>query len=75
MNIPIPVKRFKNRSAELGEPNKLLFIAKLDNPTLSWGVRKKITIINKILRQNALNFNIYSTFNFKIIIIIIFCLL
>ena len=63
------MKIFKDFSAELGDPKKSLFIAKLDNPTLSFGVRKKITIINKILRKNPLNFNIYSTFDPKIIII------
>ena len=48
---------FKNRSAELGEPNISLFVAKLDNPTFSCGVRKNITPINKMLTINPINFN------------------
>ena len=50
---------FKDRSAELGEPNKLLFVAKLDNPTFSCGIRKKITMTNKILIINPIDFNIF----------------
>jgi hypothetical protein len=57
--IPDAVKIFKNRSAELGEPNISLFVAKLDNPTFSCGVRKKIIIINKILTENPTSFNIF----------------
>ena len=45
---------FKNRSAELGEPKISLFVAKLDNPTLSFGVRKNIIMINKILTTNPI---------------------
>jgi hypothetical protein len=48
---------FKNRSAELGEPKISLFVAKLDNPTFSCGVRKNITPINRILTINPINFN------------------
>lgn len=59
IKIPIAIKIFKDRSAELGEPNKLLFVAKLDNPTFSCGIRKKITMINKILRINPIDFNIF----------------
>ena len=58
MMIPSAVTIFKNRSAELGELNISLFVAKLDNPTFSCGVRKNITIINKILTINPISFNI-----------------
>jgi hypothetical protein len=44
--------------AELGEPNKSLFVAKLDNPILSCGIRKKIITIKKILIRNPICFNI-----------------
>ena len=57
MMIPNAVTIFKNRSAELGELNISLFVAKLDNPTFSCGVRKNITIINKILTMNPISFN------------------
>ena len=63
---------FKNRSAELGEPKISLFVAKLDNPTLSFGVRKNIIMINKILTTNPISFNIYLIYlkNFNYIIMI-----
>ncbi len=60
--MPDAVKIFKNRSAELGEPKISLFVAKLDNPTFSCGVRKKIIIINKILTTNPINFNIFLVY-------------
>ena len=50
------VKRFKNFCAELGDPNKSLFVAKLANPTLSCGTLKKIIPIKKTLIRNANNF-------------------
>jgi hypothetical protein len=56
--IPKPVKIFNNRCAELGEPNKSVFVAKLAKPTFSWGIFKKIIIIKKILTKNPTNFNI-----------------
>jgi hypothetical protein len=75
MLIPTVVTIFKNRSAELGDPKISLFVAKLDNPTFSCGVRKKIIIINKILTINPISFNIsliYSkNFNFIMIFKII----
>ena len=55
--IPNIVRLFKNRSAELGDPNKLLFVAKLVNP-LFCGVRKKIIKIKKRLSNNQISFNI-----------------
>ena len=73
--IPTAVKIFKNLSAELGEPNISLFVAKLDNPTFSCGIRKKIIIISKILTINPISFNIsltdFKNFNFIIIFKII----
>lgn len=33
--IPIPVKIFNERCAELGDPNKSVFVAKLAKPTFS----------------------------------------
>ena len=60
---------FKYRSAELGEdPNKLLFDVKLDNPTLSFGIRKEISMIKQILIINPIGFNIYLIYfkNFNI---------
>ena len=53
------MKIFKNRSAELNEPKMSFFVAKLDNPTLSLGVRMNIITINKILTINPINFNIF----------------
>ena len=58
MKIPKAVKIFKNRCAELGEPNKLLLVAKLANPALSCGIRKKIIIIKNRLIKDPINFNI-----------------
>lgn len=52
------VKIFKNRLAELGEPNKLLFVVKLANPTFSCGIRKQIITIKKILIKIPIIFNI-----------------
>lgn len=71
MKIPNTVKTFKNRSAELGEPNISLFVAKLDNPTFSCGVRKNIIMINKKLTINPISFNISLIYlkNFNYIII------
>ena len=67
--IPDAVKIFKNRSAELGEPNISLFVAKLDKPIFSCGVRKNMTIINKILTINPIIFNILLK-NFNRIILL-----
>ena len=47
---------FNDLWAELGDPNKSLFVAKLPNPTLSCGIRKKIITIKKTLIRNANNF-------------------
>ena len=58
MRIPKAVTIFKDLSAELGEPNKSLFVAKLDKPVLSRGTRKKIITIKKTLIINPSNFNI-----------------
>ena len=58
MRIPDPVKILKNRSAELGEPSILVFVAKLDNPTFSCGVRKNIIRTSIILTINQISFNI-----------------
>ena len=54
--IPKAVKIFKDLSAELGEPNRSLLVAKLANPTLSCGTRRKIIPIKKTLIRNANNF-------------------
>ena len=51
------VKLFKNLSAELGDPNKLLFVAKLANPPF-WGERRKIIKIRKTLNNNQTKFAI-----------------
>ena len=51
------VKLFSVRSAELGEPNKLLFVAKLANP-LFCGARKNIMTIRKMLSSIQNIFNI-----------------
>lgn len=45
--MPNTVKIFKNRSAELGEPNKFVLAVKLASPTVSCGIRKKIIPIKK----------------------------
>jgi hypothetical protein len=59
MKIPKAVKIFSDFSAELGDPNKSLFVAKLPNPTLSLGTRKKIIRIKKTLIRNENNFIIW----------------
>ena len=51
----ITVKLFKNLSAELGEPNKLLLVAKLASPPF-WGERRKIIKIRKTLSDNQIIF-------------------
>ena len=53
--MQITVKIFKNRSADFGDPNKLLAVSKLSNPTLSCGNRKKIRNIRNTLKTIALN--------------------
>ena len=55
--IAITVVLFNVRSAELGEPSILLFVAKLANP-LFWGVRRNIITIKKILNNIQIRFNI-----------------
>lgn len=57
MKIPTAVKMFKDRSAELGEPKISVFVAKLDNPTLSFGVRKNIIPINNRLMIKKISFS------------------
>jgi hypothetical protein len=49
---------FSKRCAELGEPNKSVFVAKLARPTFSCGILKKIIIIKKIHTKNPNSFNI-----------------
>ena len=39
----------KKRCADPGEPNKSLVFAKLESPTLSWGIRIRITKIRNRL--------------------------
>jgi len=53
------VKIFSERCAELGDPNRSLFVAKLAKPTFSCGIRKKMITIKKILTINSNSFNIY----------------
>ena len=55
--IAITVILFNVRSAELGDPSKLLLVAKLANP-LFWGARRNIIIIRKILNNIQIRFNI-----------------
>jgi hypothetical protein len=57
--MPKAVKIFNDLSAEVGDPNKLLFVAKLPNPTLSFGICKKIIPIKKILIRNENNLIIF----------------
>ena len=52
--MPIAVKIFNDFSAEAGDPNISLF--KLPNPKPSFGIRKKIIIIKKMLTRNENNF-------------------
>ena len=49
MKMPTNVKIFKKRWAERGDPNRLLLVVKLERPTFSWGIRKKIITIKKRL--------------------------
>ena len=58
--IAIKVKLFKVRSAELGDPNKLLFVAKLANP-LFWGARRNIITIKNRLNIIQRKFSIIIT--------------
>ena len=51
------VKLFKNRSAELGDPNKSLLVAKLAIPPFC-GARRKIIKIKNTLNSNQIIFNI-----------------
>ena len=62
MKIPNAVKIFNERCAELGEPNKSVFVAKLARPIFSCGIRKKIIMIKKRLTRNPTIFNIYIHF-------------
>jgi len=57
--MPTAVKIFNDCSAELGELKISLRIVKLDKPTFSFGKRKKITIISKILIIKPIGFNIF----------------
>jgi hypothetical protein len=58
--IATKVKLFKVRSAELGDPNKLLFVAKLASP-LFCGARRNIITIKNILNIIQSKFNIMIT--------------
>ena len=51
---------FKSFSAELGDPSKLLFVAKLANPPSFDGIRIRISIIKKLLNNTQIKFNITS---------------
>ena len=51
------VRLFKKRSAEFGDPSKLLLLAKLVIPVLL-GIRKRINKIKIILNINQIIFNI-----------------
>ena len=51
------VKLFKNRSAELGDPNKSLFAVKLARPTFC-GARRKMIKIKNPLNNNQSIFSI-----------------
>ena len=62
------VKLFKNRSAELGEPNKSLLFAKLASPPFC-GARRKMIKIKNPLNSNQSIFNIEQ---YKVLIKIIF---
>jgi hypothetical protein len=54
--IATNVTIFSDFWAELGDPNKSLFVAKLLNPELSCGIRKEIMTIKKILIRTENNF-------------------
>jgi len=58
------VKPFKNFSAEVGDPRKSFFVAKLVRPALL-GIRIKINKINKIFMINQISFNMYYPINKK----------
>ena len=55
--MAINVKLFKLRSAELGDPNRLLLVAKLAKP-LFCGARRKIITIKNILNIIQSKFSI-----------------
>jgi hypothetical protein len=60
--MPNAVKIFNDLSAELGDPKISVLVAKLPNPTLSCGTRKKIITIKKTLIRNVNNFIIVVSF-------------
>ena len=53
--MPKAVKIFNDLSAEVGDPSISLFVAKLPNPTLSFGILNKVITIKKILIRNENN--------------------
>jgi len=60
------VTLFNVRSAELGEPNKFVFVAKLANPLFCGARRKIITIKNKLKRiQRKFNIILYFILQFQ----------
>ena len=67
---------FRKRCAERGEPNRLLFVAKLESPTFSCGIRKKIIMIRKRFTQIPMSFNIlFKIFNKSKILLSRLCLM
>ena len=58
------VKLFKNRSAELGDPNKSLLFAKLESPPFC-GARRKMIKIKNPLNSNQSIFNIIRIIGFN----------
>ena len=64
-------KIFKERCAELGDPNISVFVAKLARPTFSCGIRKNIIIIKKrlLIKPNIFNIDLdyYRNFIFFIL--------
>ncbi len=57
---------FNKRVAELGEPKKLLFVAKLAKPVFSDGMRRRIITIKKTFNINSRSSNIdFHSFEIK----------
>jgi len=55
---PNAIKKFKNCSEEDGDPNNVLLVAKLESPTISFGIRKKMNVIKNKLKIIQRVFNI-----------------
>ncbi len=61
----MPVRIFKERWAELGDPKISLFVAKLAKPTFSCGIFRRIIAIKIKLMTNEKTFNMFINYFIK----------